>query len=96
MSRHTTQHNNLEVVLGVDRPLNHVFASIFEDDEEVDGFDPFSWFKPTPEGVDEAINAVETFVGNNWKVPGTMRQALLDDLTAMRNGQSINNSQVHR
>jgi hypothetical protein len=96
MSRHTTQAGNLEVVLGVDRPLNHVFASIFEDGEEVEGFDPFSWFQPTPAGVDEAISAVETFVGNNWKVPGELRQALLDDLTAMLFGESINHAKVHR
>jgi hypothetical protein len=94
MSRHTTNTSKFEIVLGVDRPLNHVFASVFDrKGEDAKGFDPFSWFAPTSAGVEDAIKAVEGFTKS--KLPESIREALLADLMAMQEGQSINYSKTH-
>ena len=94
MSRHSTKTQKHEIVLGVDRPLNHVFASVFnKKGESARGFDPFSWFSSDEDGVNQAIATVEKFA--KCKLPGSMRDALLADLTTMRNGGNINYAKHH-
>lgn len=93
MSRHIVTTSENEIVVGVDRPLNHVFASVFDvkgknAGEVSKGFNPFSWFEPTPKGVDAAIKAVEDF--SSKKMPENMKQALLDDLDSMVRGENLN------
>ena len=94
MSRHSINNTKHEVVLGVDRPLNHVFASVFnKKGEPAKGFEPFSWFDPTPEGVQVAIEKVEGFV--KFKLPESIKTALLEDLQTMQSGGSVNYSKHH-
>lgn len=95
MSRHITYNKTHEIALGIDRPLNHVFASVFDQDtqEASEGFDPFSWFEPSEAGIDQAIQAVEEFTKH--KLPDTMRVALIEDLISMQNGNSVNRVETH-
>ena len=82
MSRHSTKTQKHEIVLGVDRPLNHVFASVFnQKGEPARGFDPFSWFSPDEAGVDQAIATVEKFT--QCKLPTSIKAALVADLDTM-------------
>lgn len=94
MSRHSTKTKKHEIVLGVDCPLNHVFASVFNNKgEPARGFDPFSWFCPSEEGIDQAIAAVEQFA--KCALPASMKEALMADLSAMFNGENINYGKNH-
>lgn len=94
MSRHSTKTQKHEIVLGVDRPLNHVFASVFNNKgEQAKGFDPFSWFSPDEVGVKQAIEAVEKFT--KCTLPTSMKDALIADLDALRQGENINYAKNH-
>lgn len=94
MSRHSTKTKKHEIVLGVDRPLNHVFASVFNNKGgSVRGFDPCSWFCPNEDGIDQAIAAVEQFT--KCKLPTSMKESLMADLSAMSNGENINYDKNH-
>ena len=94
MSRHSTKTNKHEIVLGVDRPLNHVFASVFnKKGDPARGFDPFSWFSPDEDGVNQAIETVEKFT--KCKLPASMKDALVADLNTMRDGGNINHFKHH-
>jgi hypothetical protein len=94
MSRHSTKTQKHDIVLGVDRPLNHVFASVFnQKGEAARGFDPFSWFSPDEDGVNQAIATVEKFT--KCKLPASMKDALVADLDTMRQGGDINYAKAH-
>jgi hypothetical protein len=57
--------------MGVDRPLSHVFASIFlndASDEESDnapGFNPFSFYDVSDDGIQDAVYDVEKYIQEN-------------------------------
>lgn len=107
MSRHAVKTSKYEVVIGVDRPLNHVFASILDldpseeaDDEAVEGFDPFSNYAPSRVGLQTAIHDTEKFmesIGDPIKIPATMREALETDLQDLLSfgGTNINYGKTH-
>lgn len=74
--------------------MNHVFASVFDKKGEPSkGFDSFSHFDPTQEGVELAIEKVEEFV--KFKLPESIKTALLEDLQTMQSGCSVNYSKYH-
>ena len=108
MSRHSVLTEEHEVVIGVDRPLNHVFASIFDrfpaedaESDSTEGFNPFSNYAPSKVGLQTAIHDVETFLAHrqvDFKVPPTMIESLEADLIDLCNagGKNLNYARTHR
>lgn len=91
MSQHHVTTSKFKIMLGVDRPLSHVFASIFlnkapkdAEDDNAPGFNPFSWYQVSANGITESIEAVSTYIRANgepnFNMPVTVARALLNDV----------------
>ena len=99
MSSHRTQTKKFLVIIGVDRPLEHVFATILvESGAPAKGFKAFAHFPMDQNGVNEAVATVETFVGKSehgWTLPQIVKQALADDLEILESGGDIGSLHIY-
>jgi len=95
VSSHRLQTKNFNIAVGVDRPLQHVFATVLNrSGKPAGGFPAFASYPMTREGVKQAADALEAFVRKsegNWSLPQIVIQGLHDDLEIMSEGGDIGN-----
>lgn len=99
MSSHRLQTKKFLVIIGVDRPLEHVFATILDKSgAPAKGFRAFAHFPMDQYGVSEAIATVESFVGKSepgWTLPQIVNQGLADDLEILDAGGDIGGLHIY-
>ena len=105
MSQYRYNTATHQIQMGIDRPLQNSFCSIFikepaedaEDDNAPD-FNPFTWFEPTHAGVDQCVHAVTTYMQKNVdkdvSLPEAMIAACKADCDRLEQGLGINNAQT--
>lgn len=95
VSSHRLQTKKFNIAVGVDRPLQHVFATVLNrSGKPARGFPAFASYPMNRDGVKQAADALEAFVRKsegNWSLPQIVIQGLHDDLEIMSEGGDIGN-----
>lgn len=99
VSSHRLKTKNFTIAVGVDRPLQHVFATVLnKDDKPARGFPAFASYPLNRDGVKQATDALEAFVSKSegdWSLPQIVIQGLHDDLEIMNEGGDIGNVHIY-
>lgn len=99
VSSHRLQTNKFNIAIGVDRPLQHVFATVLnKSGKPARGFPAFANYQMNRDGVKQATDALEAFVRKSegdWSLPQIVVQGLHDDLEIMDEGGDIGNLHIY-
>lgn len=99
MSSHRLQTKKFLIIVGVDRPLAHVFATILtKSGAPAKGFPTFANFPQDMGGMRKAVEAIEVFICQsepNWTMPETVILGLKSDLETLNSGGDIGGLQIH-
>jgi hypothetical protein len=99
VSSHRLQTKKFNIAIGVDRPLQHVFATVLnKNGKPAQGFPAFASYPPNRDGVKQATDALEAFVRKSegdWSLPQITIQGLHDDLEIMNEGGVIGNLHIY-
>jgi len=99
VSSHRLQTKKFNIAIGVDRPLQHVFATVLnKNGKPAQGFPAFASYPMNRDGVKQATDALEAFVRkseSNWSLPQIVIQGLHDDLEVMHEGGDIGNLHIY-
>lgn len=100
MSSHRLQTKKFLVIIGVDRPLEHVFATILDKSgAPAKGFSAFDNFPMNHDGVLEAVATIEAFISKSehgWTLPQIVIQGLADDLEILDSGGDIGGLHIYK
>jgi hypothetical protein len=96
MSQHSTIIKKKRVVIGVDRPLRYVFATIYAPKGGLlRTFNQDQQWSADESGLLEAFHAVEMHFKGKPVIPESMRKALKEDIERLYKGLDINYSKQH-
>jgi hypothetical protein len=103
MSVHIILLDKYEVRIGTDRPLKHIYASVFHTkgrykSEPVAGFDAMSWYSPTMGGFDAAWNDLSEFCkkkGLTIEPPQELRDRILEELQRLYEERTNESTAFH-
>jgi hypothetical protein len=99
VSSHRIQTKKFIIAVGVDRPLQHVFATVLNrSGRPARGFPAFASYPLNRDGVKQATDALEAFVRKSegdWSLPQIVIQGLHDDLEIMNEGGDIGNVHIY-
>jgi len=99
VSSHRLQTKKFSIAIGVDRPLQHVFATVLnKNGKPARGFPAFANYPMNRDGVKQATDTLEAFVRKSegdWSLPQIVVQGLHDDLEIMNEGGDIGNLHIY-
>jgi len=99
VSSHRIQTKKFNIAVGVDRPLQHVFATVLsKNGKPARGFPAFASYAMNRDGVKQATDELEAFVReseSDWSLPQIVIQGLHDDLEIMNEGGDIGNLHIY-